>query len=143
MSPLFSRKVPEIYFGNYRPITLTSVVGKMLESIIRDKIVSYLDRHSLIRDSQYGFRHKRSCLSNLLTFYNDLFTVHDFIAKFADNTKIGNSVISDRDRQNLQEDLRKISAWSDRWEMPFNVNKCNILQVGTRKKKNMNTKWVK
>ncbi len=49
----------------------------MLENIIRDKIVSYLVRNSLIRDSQHGFRHKRSCLSNLLTFYNDLFNIHD------------------------------------------------------------------
>ncbi len=63
-----------------------------------------------------------------------------FIAKLADDTKIANSVISDFDRQSLQEDLRKISARSDRWEMPFNVNKCHVLQVGTRNKKNMNTK---
>ncbi len=35
----------------------------------------------------------------------------------------------------LQEDLRKISEWSQRWEMPFNVNKCHILQVGTRNQK--------
>ncbi len=35
----------------------------------------------------------------------------------------------------LQEDLRKISDWSQRWEMPFNVNKCHILQVNTRNKK--------
>ncbi len=61
--------------------------------------------------------------------------LNNFIAKFADDTKIGNSVISDCDRQSLQEDLCKISAWSDRWEMPFNVNKCHILQVGTRNKK--------
>ncbi len=43
--------------GNYRPISFTSVVGKILESIIRDKIVRYLE--SLIRDSQHGFRNKR------------------------------------------------------------------------------------
>ncbi len=36
----------------------------------------------------------------------------------------------------VQEDLRRISEWSQRWEMPFNVNKCNILQVGTRNLKN-------
>ncbi len=56
----------------------------------------------------------------------------NFIGKFADDTKIGNSVISDSDRQNLQDDLNKFSAWSARWEMPFNVKKCHILQVGTR-----------
>ncbi len=52
--------------GNYRPISLTSVVGKMLESIIRDKIVRNLESYSLIRDLQHGFRNKRSCLSKLL-----------------------------------------------------------------------------
>lgn len=60
--------------GNYRPISLTSVVGKMHESIIRDKIVRYLERHSLIRDSQHGLRNKRSCLSNMLMFYKYLFS---------------------------------------------------------------------
>ncbi len=53
-------------------------------------------------------------------------------AKFADDTKIRNSVISDRDRQSLQDDFSKISAWSARWEIPFNAKKCHILQVGTR-----------
>ncbi len=63
--------------GNYRPINLTLLVGKVLESIIREKIVSYLQRHSLINDSQHIFRNKISCLPNLLTFYNDLFFAHD------------------------------------------------------------------
>ncbi len=61
--------------------------------------------------------------------------LNNFIAEFADDTKIGNSVISDRYRQSPQEDLRKISASSDRWKMPFNVNKCHIIQVGTRNQK--------
>ncbi len=58
-----------------------------------------------------------------------------FIAKFTDGKKITKSVISDRDRQSLQEDLPKISTWYDRWELPFNVNKCHILQMGTRNQK--------
>ncbi len=53
-----------------------------------------------------------------------------FISNFADVTKLGNSVITDCDRMSLQEDLRKISEYSQRWEMPFNVNKW-----GTRNQK--------
>ncbi len=40
--------------------------------------------------------------------------------------------MSYRSRQSLQEDLRKISEWSDREEITFTVNKCYIFQVGTR-----------
>ncbi len=39
------------------------------------------------------------------------------------------------DRSSLQEDLRRILEWCGMWEMTFNVNKCHILQVGTRKQK--------
>ncbi len=61
--------------------------------------------------------------------------LNNFVSKFADDTKLGNSVITDCDMTSLQEDLRKISEWSQRWEMPFNVKKCQILQVGTRNQK--------
>ncbi len=44
-------------------------------------------------------------------------------------------VITDCNRQSLQEDLHKISEWPDKWEMPFNVNKSHILQLGTRNHK--------
>jgi len=68
VSPLFkkgSRNKPE----NYRPVSLTSIVGKMLESIIKDHIVDYLNKFNLIRNSQHGFTKGRSCLTNLLDFF--------------------------------------------------------------------------
>ncbi len=49
--------------------------------------------------------------------------------------KIGNSIIAEHNRMSLQEDLRKIYKWTERWEMLFNVNKCLLLQVGTRNQK--------
>ncbi len=50
---------------NYRPITLTSVARKIMEKIIRDKLVKFLDDNNIISDVQHGFRNKRSCLTNL------------------------------------------------------------------------------
>ncbi len=58
--------------------------------------------------------------------------LNTFISKFADGKEIGNSIIDDRDRLNLQEDLRKTSERFEKWKMPFNVNKCCIIHVGTR-----------
>ncbi len=46
-----------------------------------------------------------------------------------DDTKIGISVLNDEDRQSLQEDLHKISACSDRWEMPFNVDSARSFKL--------------
>jgi len=57
---------------NYRPISLTSIVGKMLESIIKDNLVKFLDENSLIKDSQHGFTSGRSCLTNLLDFMEEV-----------------------------------------------------------------------
>ncbi len=65
--------------------------------------------------------------------------LNNFISKFADDSKIGNSLINNHDRMSLQEDLRKISEWSKRWEMPFNVIKCHNLQEDTRNRKKKKT----
>ena len=52
--------------SNYRPVSLTSQVCKVLESIIRDRIVEHLTENNLLNDAQHGFREGRSCLTNLL-----------------------------------------------------------------------------
>ena len=51
---------------NYRPVSLTSVICKLLESIIRDHIMDFLIKHKLINSSQHGFLKSKSCLTNLL-----------------------------------------------------------------------------
>ena len=58
--------------SNYRPISLTSILCKMLESLIRDAIMNHLLEHSLIRPSQHGFWPHRSCLTNLLEFLEEV-----------------------------------------------------------------------
>ena len=54
--------------SNYRPVSLTSQIGKIMERIIKEDIVQFLQSNNLIRNSQHGFRNKRSCLTNLLEF---------------------------------------------------------------------------
>ena len=51
---------------NYRPISLTYVVCKMLESILRDKIMLHLKACKLLSPHQHGFRPSRSCTTQLL-----------------------------------------------------------------------------
>ena len=52
--------------GNYRPVSLTSIICKLLESIIRDKLMEFLDTRSLLSEDQHGFRSGRSSVTQLL-----------------------------------------------------------------------------
>ena len=52
--------------GNYRPVSLTSVICKIIESIIRDSILEYMVRNNLFTNDQHGFVPSRDCMTNLL-----------------------------------------------------------------------------
>ena len=54
--------------NNYRPVSLTSVVVKIFERILKGNVVEFLERNEIINDTQHGFRKNRSCLTNLLEY---------------------------------------------------------------------------
>ncbi|KAK2166071.1 hypothetical protein NP493_1338g00035 [Ridgeia piscesae] len=57
---------------NYRPVSLTSVICKLLQRLIKDHLVDFLVKNNLINPSQYGFLKARSSLSNILCFLEDV-----------------------------------------------------------------------
>ena len=57
---------------NYRPVSLTSVICKVLETIIRDHMMDFHIKHKLINPSQHWFLKARSCLTNLLCFLEEI-----------------------------------------------------------------------
>jgi hypothetical protein len=229
VTPIY-KKGPRSDPGNYRPVSLTSVCCKIMESIIRDGLMEHLEKNTLIGSSQHGFLPGKSCSTNLLErvtrevdegkpfdivfldfakafdmvpknrlpeklrahgvgggvlrwiqnwlsgrrqrvvlngkksgwsnvlsvvpqgsvlgpflvliFINDLDSVApmvEIIRKFADDTKVGNSAKTVKDREDLQEALDKLSNWADRWGMEFNVNKCKVMHVGHNNEKHIYT----
>ena len=54
--------------GNYRPVSLTCVSCKLLESILKDDIMQHLTSNKLLKKSQHGFMAGKSCTTNLLEF---------------------------------------------------------------------------
>ena len=221
VTPIF-KKGSRNLSSNYRPVSLTSVVCRVLESIIRDFVSDYLDKNKLIKDSQHGFSKGKSCQTNLLTFFDEithevdkkhevdviyldfakafdkvphhrlglklnslgikgnvlkwiedwlldrqqrvvvngvasewtpvtsgvpqgsvlgpllfLIYINDIdegvkssISKFADDTKIGRTILGEKDRIELQNDLKLLGQWAEKWQMKFNTDKCKVIHFG-------------
>ena len=67
------KKGKKTFPGNYRPVSLTSVICKTMESIIRDHLLEHFEENQLLSDCQHGFVRGRSCSTNLLAVL-DLWT---------------------------------------------------------------------
>ena len=216
---------------NYRPVSLTSVVCKILEKLIREDWEKMLEEQNMLTEKQFGFRQGRSTVSNLLSFYdrvtdtiqkregwvdciyldfskafdkvphkrliwklqhiggvdgtllkwmsdflkdrkmstvirgtssedrevtsgvpqgsvlaplmfliyiNDLgedITGNTYMNMFADDAKIQKRIINENSCKKLQEDMNKIHAWSNKWKMKFNVDKCHVIRFGKSSKR--------
>ena len=76
--------------SNYRPVSLTSVICKILEHIVHSHIMGHLEQHKILVDNQHGFRSKHSTETQLILTTNDIArslekgeTIHMAILDFA------------------------------------------------------------
>ena len=67
VTPIF-KKGAKTKMENYRPVSLTSIPCKIMESIVKDSLMAYLEENSLMNPSQHGFMPGKSCATNLLEF---------------------------------------------------------------------------
>jgi hypothetical protein len=223
VTPIF-KKGAKTDPGNYRPVSLTSVCCKLLESVLRDALMNHLAGNNLLNPSQHGFMPGKSCSTNLLEFFekttkvidagkpfdvifldfakafdkvprerlleklrahgvrgrvlawirnwlsgrkqrvvlngkfsswaevlsgvpqgsvlgpilflifiNDLdcaALLIDILRKFADDTKLGQTVDSMEEKELLQQALNSLCEWAETWGMEFNVKKCKVMHLG-------------
>ena len=85
---------------NYRPISITSVVSKLMESIVRDTIMAHVMKNNLITDNQHGFVPGRNCKTQLLVCLDDWTSVmessEEFDVIYTDFSKAFDSVAHER-----------------------------------------------
>jgi len=223
ITPIF-KKGTKTDASNYRPMSLTSIVCKLFESIIRDHIVQFFVHNSLFSNKQYGFIKGRSTVLQLLNILDDWterlesggqidviytdfekafdrvphnrlisklykYNINENIIKwikaylhnrvqrvkinscfsdwanvvsgipqgsilgpllfiiyinelpnicesgsqlflYADDAKIYHHIFSDRDKENLQSDLARLTSWADNWLIKLNIDKCKKLSFG-------------
>jgi len=212
--------------GNYRPVSLTCICCKLLESIIRDNIMNHIITNGLLSKYQYGFAKGRSTMLQLLhimdkwTGYLEkggqidvVFTdfekafdkvphkrlisklraygihpelvlwIEEFLKNrkyrvrvnsqysewgdvtsgipqgsvlgpllfvlyindlpnfvgsesnvylFADDAKLFRHISDISDNMKLQTSVDSVKAWSDRWMLKLNYNKCKVVSFGRR-----------
>ena len=70
MVPVFKNVGERSTAKNYRPVSLLSVVSKVFEKLVNNRIVDHLEICGLFSDFQYGFRSSRST-AGLLTVVSD------------------------------------------------------------------------
>ena len=75
--PLF-KKSDRSLACNYRPVSLTCVPCKLLQTIVWSNIMAHFDEYKLLSDRQHALRKRHSCETQLTTVLNDW-------AKIADN----------------------------------------------------------
>ena len=71
--PVFKNVEERSTAKNYHPVSLLSVVSKIFEKLVNNRLVDHLEKCSLFSDFQYGFRSSRST-EDLVTVVSDRIT---------------------------------------------------------------------
>ncbi|GAB0189277.1 mitochondrial enolase superfamily member 1 [Grus japonensis] len=103
--------------GNYRPVSLTSIPGKVMEQLILGVISKHVEEKKVIRSGQPGFTKGKSCLTNLIAF-NDGLTVRIDEGRAVDVVHLDFRKAFDTISHNILIDkLRKceLDEWTVRW----------------------------
>ena len=70
ITPVF-KKGDKCEPSNYRPISLTCIVSKILEKVIRDSLIHHLRSNELLSNKQYGFLKGRSAKIQMIRVMDD------------------------------------------------------------------------
>ena len=69
--PIYKAKDPMI-FSNYRPISLLSLFSKILERLMYNRLLEFLNKHNISNKYQFGFRNMHSTFMALITLLENL-----------------------------------------------------------------------
>ncbi|PKU35649.1 hypothetical protein llap_14051 [Limosa lapponica baueri] len=68
MSRQSSKRCKKEDLGNYRPVSLTSIPGKVMEQLVLDVISKHVEEKMVIRSGHHGSTKGKSCFTNVIAF---------------------------------------------------------------------------
>ena len=58
--------------SSYRPITLLSCIGKLMEKMVHDRLVYIIETKKFLRDTQYGFRCRKGTIDPIISLEHQI-----------------------------------------------------------------------
>ena len=72
ITPVFKNKGDSKDMTNYRPIAAIPIFAKILETVVSEDLMAYLERNNLLNNQQFGFRKFRSVHQAIISFINNI-----------------------------------------------------------------------
>ena len=68
-------------FNNYRPISILPAISKIMEKMVCNRLMVFLENYNILYKHQYGFRAKHSTIHPILHLLKDISIANDKITK--------------------------------------------------------------
>lgn len=94
--PILKPDKPKLCPDSYRPIALTSCIGKLFEQLLKQRLEFYVEQNKILPSNQFGFRRNRSSRESIcqlqLDIHNSLLAKNNLVGVFFDVAGAFNSV---------------------------------------------------
>ena len=120
---------------NYRPISLLSVFSKILEKIMYNRLISFLESNHVLSNSQYGFRKGKGIDNAIQSFTETILKAKDSreqtVGLFLDLSKAFDMV----NHNILIDKLNKIGirGLAENWFISYLSNRTQIVEINSAK----------
>ena len=61
-----------MFFNNYRPISLLAVISEIIERLMYNRLLNFINRHKIFNQNQFGFRNNHSTFMAFIIFVENL-----------------------------------------------------------------------
>lgn len=124
-------------FNNYRPISILPTLSKIMEKIVCNRLVIYLEKYNILYKHQYGFRSKHSTIHPILHLLKDIADANDkttkdiTLAVFLDLSKAFDTINHDILLYKLNH--YGIRGISNRWFASYLSNRKQYIEINNCK----------
>lgn len=132
------KKGSKLDVTNYRPLSISSSFSKLFEYAMLDRLISYIDKHSILANQQHGYRVNRSTITAIHAFFDrvieDLDSNKFSVGIFCDLSRAFDCVDHDSLLTKLQGyGIRGVAV---RWFESYLSNRVQFVKINYKNKSN-------